>query len=103
MRFSPKFITRSSLTHPEKRRVQAVQDVYVLCDGQHVVWHPQEGGKLPNERPRTLALLEEVLKNPPPYAPVLAYLQTWQLPFLAPPVDCGLLHPDQLGDVHSRQ
>src|SRR5215208_2363540 len=92
-----------SLTHPEEGRVQTVEDVYILCDGQHVVWHPQKGGKLPNERPGTLALPQEVFQNPPPYAPVLAYLQAWQLPFLAPPVYGSFLDPDQLGDVRGPQ
>ena len=93
----------SGLTHPEEGRVQTVQDVDVLCDGQHVVWHPQEGGKLFDKRPGTLALPQEVLKSLPSDAPVLAYLQAWQFPLLAPPVDRALLHPDQLGDIHSRQ
>ena len=51
-----------SLTHPEEGCVQPVEDVYVLGDGQHVVWHPQEGGKLPGECSGTLALPQEVLK-----------------------------------------
>src|SRR5215208_6349268 len=93
----------SGLPYPEEGCVQTVEDVYVLCDGQHVVWHPQEGGKLPNERPGTLALPQEVFQNPPPYAPVLAYLQAWQLPFLAPPVYGSFLDPDQLGDVRGPQ
>src|SRR5215203_2636365 len=93
----------SSLTHPEEGRVQTVEDLYVLCDGQYGVWHPQEGGKLPGERPGTLALPQEVLKSLPPYAPVLADLKAWQLPLLAPPVDGGLLYPHQLGDVRGRQ
>src|SRR5215208_1067950 len=93
----------SGLPYPEEGCVQTVEDVYVLCDGQHVVWHPQEGGKLPDQRPGTLALPQEVLKSLTPYAPVLAYLKAWQLPLLAPPVDGSLLDPDQLGDLRGPQ
>src|SRR5918994_3894919 len=92
-----------SLTHPEEGCVQPVEDVYVLVDGQHVVWHPQEGGKLPGECSGTLALPQEVLKGLPPYAPVLAYLKARQLSFLAPPVDRGLLDPHKMSDVRGRQ
>src|SRR5215207_3439449 len=64
----------------------------------------KKGVQQPDERPRTLVgLLQEVLKNPPPYAPVLAYLQARQLLLTAPPVDCRLLHPDHSGDVRDRQ
>src|SRR5215213_2906064 len=91
------------LTHPEEGRVQAVEDIDVLGDGQYGVWHTQEGIELPDECPGTLALPQEVLKSLPPYAPVLADLKTWQLPFLAPLVDSGLLYPHQLGDVRGRQ
>src|ERR687898_629175 len=92
-----------SLPDPEEGRVQTVEDVDVLGDGQYGVWHSQEGVQLPDECPGTLALPQEVLKSLPPYAPVLADLQAWQLPLLAPPVDCGLLHPDHAGDVRGRQ
>src|SRR5215208_620180 len=91
------------LSDPEEGRVQAVEDIDVLGDGQYGIWYPQEGIQLPDECPGTLALLEEVLKSLPPYAPVLAYLKARQLPFLAPLVDGGLLHPHQLGDVGGRQ
>src|SRR5215217_4898547 len=93
----------SGLPYPEEGRVQTVEDVDVLGDGQNGLWHSQEGIQLPDECPGTLALPQEVLKNPPPYAPVLADLQAWQLPLLAPPVDRSLLHPDQLGDVRGPQ
>src|SRR5918994_1429315 len=62
--------------------------------------HPVEGG--PHRAPLA-ALLLELLKSLPPYAPVLADLKARQLPLLAPPVDCGLLHPDHPGDVRGRQ
>src|SRR5918994_6883012 len=91
------------LPDPQEGGVQAGEDVDVLGDGQYGVWHTQEGIQLPDECPRTLALPQEVLKSLPPYAPVLADLQAWQLPLLAPPVDCGLLHPDHAGDVRGRQ
>src|SRR5215204_156378 len=91
------------LPDPEEGCVQAVEDIDVLGDGQYGIWYPQEGIQLPGECPGTLALPQEVLKSLPPYAPVLAYLKTWQLPFLAPLVDGGLLHPHQLGDVGGRQ
>src|ERR671911_1464629 len=91
------------LPDPEEGRVQAVEDVDVLGDGQNGVWHTQEGIQLPDECPGTLALPQEVLKSLPPDAPVLAYLKARQLPFLAPPVDRGLLHPDHAGDVRGRQ
>src|SRR5215208_1668406 len=93
----------SGLPYPEEGRVQTVEDVDVLGDGQNGVWHSQEGVQLPDECPGTLALPQEVLKSLPPDAPVLADLQAWQLALLAPPVDRGLLHPDQLGDVRGRQ
>src|SRR5918993_2391255 len=93
----------SGLPYPEEGCVQTVEDVDVLSDSQYGVWHPQEGVQLPDECPRTLALPQEVLKSLPPYAPVLADLQAWQLPLLAPPVDCGLLHPDHAGDVRGPQ
>src|ERR671913_1079723 len=93
----------SGLPHPEEGRVQTVEDVDVLGNGQDGIWYPQEGVQLPSECPGTLALPQEVLKSLPPYAPVLADLQAWQLPFLAPLVDSGLLHPDHAGDVRGRQ
>ena len=31
-----------------------MEDVQVLGDGEHVVWHPQKGTQLPDERARTL-------------------------------------------------
>src|SRR5215218_4153441 len=93
----------SGLPYPEEGRVQTVEDVDVLGDGQNGLWHSQEGVQLPSERPGTLALPQEVLKSLPPYAPVLADLQAWQLPFLAPLVDRSLLYPHQLGDVGGRQ
>src|SRR5829696_3874574 len=93
----------SGLPYPEEGRVQTVEDVDVLGDGQYGVWHTQEGIQLPGECPGTLALPQEVLKSLPPDAPVLAYLQARQLPFLAPLVDRGLLHPDHAGDVRGRQ
>src|SRR5919112_6006925 len=88
----------SGLPYPEEGCVQTVEDVDVLGDGQYGVWHPQEGIQLPDECPRTLALPQEVLQGLPPNAPVLAYLEARQLPFLAPLVDSGLLHPDNVGD-----
>src|SRR5918995_4597477 len=91
------------LPYPEEGRVQAVEDVDVLGNGQYGVWHTQEGIQLPHECPRTLALPQEVLKSLPPYAPVLADFKARQLPFLAPPVDGGLLDPDHAGDVRGRQ
>src|SRR5215208_5609481 len=91
------------LPDPEEGRVQTVEDVDVLGDGQNGLWHSQEGVQLPDECPGTLALPQEVLKSLPPYAPVLADLKARQLPFLAPPVDRGLLHPDHAGDVRGRQ
>src|ERR687897_2991134 len=93
----------SGLPYPQEGCVQTVEDVDVLGDGQNGVWHPQEGVQLPEECPGTLALPQEVLKSLPPDAPVLAYLKARQLPFLAPLVDRGLLHPDHAGDVCSRQ
>src|SRR5215213_10054490 len=93
----------SGLPYPEEGRVQTVEDVDVLGDGQNGLWHSQEGVQLPDECPGTLALPQEVLKSLPPDAPVLAYLKTRQLPFLTPPVDRGLLHPDHAGDVRARQ
>src|ERR671921_1771389 len=93
----------SGLPYPEEGRVQAVEDVDVLGDGQYGVWHTQEGVQLPGECPGTLALPQEVLQGLPPYAPVLADLQAWQLPFLAPLVDRGLLNPDHASDVRGRQ
>src|ERR671910_3342789 len=93
----------SGLPHPEEGRVQTVEDVDVLGNGQDGIWYPQEGVQLPSECPGTLALPQEVLKGLPPYAPVLADLQARQLPFLAPLVDGGLLDPHQLGDVRGRQ
>src|SRR5918995_4329932 len=93
----------SGLPYPEEGRVQTVEDVDVLGDGQNGVWHSQEGVQLPDECPGTLALPQEVLKSLPPYAPVLADLQARQLPLLAPLVDGGLLDPHQLGDVGGRQ
>src|SRR5215218_3026642 len=93
----------SRLPDPEEGCVQTVEDVDVLSDGQNRIWHSQEGVQLPDESPRTLALLQEVLKRLPPDAPVLAYLQARQLPLLTPPVDRGLLHPDHAGDVRGRQ
>src|SRR5215208_1013656 len=93
----------SGLPYPEEGRVQTVEDVAVLNDGQYGVWHSQEGIQLPGECPGTLALPQEVLKSLPPDAPVLAYLQARQLPLLAPPVDRCFLHPDQLGDVRGPQ
>src|ERR671910_2517843 len=93
----------SRLPYPEEGRVQTVEDVDVLGDGQNGLWHSQEGVQLPDECPGTLALPQEVLKSLPPDAPVLADLQAWQLPLLAPPVDGGLLHPDHAGDVRGRQ
>src|ERR671921_2009103 len=93
----------SGLPYPEEGCVQTVEDVDVLGDGQYGVWHTQEGVQLPDECPGTLALPQEVLKSLPPYAPVLAYLKAWQLPFLAPPVDGGLLHPNHPRDVRGRQ
>src|SRR5215204_2022220 len=93
----------SGLPYPEEGRVQTVEDIDVLGDGQNGVWHPQEGIQLPDECPGTLALRQEVLKSLPPYAPVLADLQAWQLPLLAPLVDSGLFDPDHAGDVRSRQ
>src|ERR687889_584456 len=93
----------SGLPYPEEGRVQTVEDVDVLGDGQNGIWHSQEGVQLPDECPRTLASLEEVFQDLPPYAPVLADLEARQLPFLAPPVDRGLLHPDHPGDVRGRQ
>src|ERR671913_2246370 len=92
----------SGLPYPEEGRVQTVEDVDVLGDGQYGVWHTQEGVQLPDECPGTLALPQEVLKGLPPYAPVLADLKARQLPFLAPLVDRSLLHPDHAGDVRSR-
>src|SRR5215210_6943024 len=80
-----------------------MEDLYVLGDGQHVVWLPQEGFQLPDERDRALALPKEVLEGLPPYAPVLAHLEARQLPYLAPPVDCGLLNPDHPGHVRDSQ
>src|ERR671920_1347093 len=92
-----------SLPDLEEGGVQAVEDVDVLGDGQYGVWHTQEGVQLPGECPGTLALPQEVLQGLPPYAPVLADLQAWQLPLLTPPVDGGLLNPDHAGDVRGRQ
>src|ERR671920_1877998 len=92
-----------SLPDLEEGGVQAVEDVDVLGDGQYGVWHTQEGVQLPGECPGTLALPQEVLQGLPPYAPVLADLQAWQLPFLAPLVDRGLLNPDHASDVRGRQ
>src|SRR5215217_9156253 len=89
----------SGLPYPEEGRVQTVEDVDVLGDGQNGLWHSQEGVQLPSERPGTLALPQEVLKSLPPYAPVLADLQAWQLPLLAPLVDLSLLDPHKLSDV----
>src|SRR5918993_5859045 len=93
----------SGLPHPEEGRVQTVEDVDVLGNGQDGIWYPQEGVQLPDECPGTLALPQEVLKRLPPYAPVLADLKAWQLPLLTPPVDRGLLHPDHAGDVRGCQ
>src|SRR5215208_5980896 len=93
----------SGLPYPEEGRVQTVEDVDVLGDGQNGVWHSQEGIQVPDECPGTLAALEEVLKCFPPYAPVLADLQARELPLLAPLVDGGLLDPDHPSDVRSRQ
>src|ERR687898_880437 len=93
----------SGLPYPEESCVQTVEDSDSLGDGQNGVWHSQEGVQLPEECPGTLALPQEVLKSLPPYAPVLADLKAWQLPFLAPPVDRGLLHPDHPRDVRGRQ
>src|ERR671911_1988512 len=93
----------SGLPYPQEGRVQTVEDVDVLGDGQNGVWHPQEGVQLPEECPGTLALPQEVLKGLPPYAPVLAYLKARQLSFLAPPVDRGLLDPHKMSDVRGRQ
>src|ERR687897_2441388 len=87
------------LPDPEEGRVQAVEDVDVLGDGQNGVWLTQEGIQLPGECPGTLALPQKVLKSLPPYAPVLADFKARQLPFLAPLVDGGLLDPDHAGDV----
>src|ERR671920_348605 len=92
-----------SLPYPEEGGVQTVEDVDVLGDGQYGVWHKQEGIQLPGECPGTLALPQEALKSLPPYAPVLADLQAWQLPLLTPPVDGGLLNPDHASDVRGRQ
>src|SRR5215217_3370933 len=83
----------SRLPDPEEGRVQTVEDSDSLGDGQNGVWHSQEGVQLPDECPWTLALPQEVLQGLPPYAPVLAYLKTWQLPLLTPPVDRGLCRP----------
>src|SRR5215207_5971098 len=93
----------SGLPYPEEGGVQTVEDSDSLGDGQNGVWHSQEGVQLPDKCPGTLALPQEVLKSLPPDAPVLADLQAWQLPLLAPPVDRGLLHPDHAGDVRGRQ
>src|SRR5215216_2731412 len=93
----------SGLPYAEEGRVQTVEDVDVLGDGQNGLWHSQEGVQLPNECPGTLALPQEVLKSLPPYAPVLADLQARQLPFLAPLVDGGLFDPDHPGDVRGCQ
>src|SRR5215207_9754232 len=93
----------SGLPYPEEGCVQTVEDVYVLGDGQNGLWHSQEGVQLPDECPGALALPQEVLKSLLPDAPVLAYLQAWQLPLLTPPVDRSFLHPDQLGDVRGPQ
>src|SRR5215211_1560306 len=93
----------SGLPYPEEGCVQTVEDVDVLGDGQYGVWHSQEGVQLPDECPGTLALPQEILKSLPPYAPVLAYLQARQLPFLAPLVDRSLLDPHHLGDFSGRQ
>src|SRR5215203_1258566 len=93
----------SGLPYPEEGRVQTVEDVDVLGDGQNGLWHSQEGVQLPDECPGALALPQEVLKSLLPDAPVLAYLQAWQLPLLTPPVDRGLLDPDHAGDVRGPQ
>src|SRR5215203_5254236 len=89
----------SGLPNPEEGRVQTVEDIDVLGNGQNGIWYPQEGIQLPEECPGTLALPQEVLKRLPPDAPVLAYLKARQLPLLAPPVDRSLLHLDHAGDV----
>jgi hypothetical protein len=87
------------ITNLEESRIEAVQQVEVLGDSEHVVGHLQERTQLPNERSRVLAAPQKVLQGLPPDAPVLADLQARQVPLPTPAPDSGLLDAYKRGDV----
>src|SRR4028119_766972 len=87
----------------EEGCVEAVQNVDVLGDRQHVVGHPQEGTQLPDECGRVLVLSEKPLQCLSTDAPVFAELDAPQTPLLTPAVDRHLTPPEVPCDLLGAQ